>query len=60
MSWGTWREFKQHVDRLIIEQGGDPNTILLQHIDFSARAIKLECWLGERRDRLQVWSIPRS
>jgi hypothetical protein len=60
MGWKTWREFKKHIDRLIIEQGGDPNTIPLHHIDFNASATKLECWLGDQRNRLQVWSIPSS
>jgi hypothetical protein len=56
----TWRQFKQVVDRLIIEHGGDPNTIELNHIDFSAGSVKIEIYLGEPPvPRLQVWSVPR-
>jgi hypothetical protein len=57
----TWREFKRQVDRLIIEGGGDPNTIELNHIDFGASAVRIECWLGEPPEppRLQIWSVPR-
>jgi hypothetical protein len=56
----TWRQFKQAVDRLIIEQGGDPNTIELNQIDFSSGSVKIEIYLGEAAaPRLQVWSVPR-
>jgi len=55
----TWRQFKRLVDQLIIQEGGDPNTIGLNHIDFGkgATPASIKCHLGEHKDRLQIWDI---
>ena len=58
----TRRQFKRLVDQLIIEEGGDPNTIELNHIDFGkgATPASIRCDIGERKDRLQIWDITAS
>ena len=44
---------------MIIEEGGHPNLIEINHIDFGYQATpsSLKVYLGEEKDRLQIWGV---